>query len=159
MNLATGMSNLILYYEIADGDPKDSTLYVTHRLHPSPYPVAESHNRLQPDLKPPHSTVLHKKRLLSILKTRRKERAMSIESARLFMERMKKDEEFRNRVIAGEDNEARLKLVKSEGFDFTKDEFLAVHGELSDAELEKVGGGVTPGCHTMFIAYDARWVA
>ncbi len=76
-----------------------------------------------------------------ILNTRRKERAMSIESARLFMERMKKDEEFRNRVIAGEDNEARLTLVKSEGFDFTKDELLAVHGELSDAELDEVAGG------------------
>ena len=47
---------------------------------------------------------------------------MSIESARAFVERMKTDGEFRNRVAEAESPEARARILKYEGFDFTDEE-------------------------------------
>ena len=70
---------------------------------------------------------------------------MSIESARAYFERMKTDEEFRNRVLNAETAEARLAIVQSEGFDFTKEEVDEVSSdELTDDELDMVAGGWTP---------------
>lgn len=66
---------------------------------------------------------------------------MSIESAKAFIERMKTDEEFRNRVTKAETAEARKAIVEAEGFDFTKDEIEKVRIELSDDELDLVTGG------------------
>ena len=73
---------------------------------------------------------------------------MSIESARAYFERMKTDEEFRNRVLNAETAEARLAIVQSEGFDFTKEEVDEVSSdELTEDELDMVAGGWTPvGC-------------
>ncbi|MGW8320582.1 MAG: Nif11-like leader peptide family RiPP precursor [Thermodesulfobacteriota bacterium] len=47
---------------------------------------------------------------------------MSIESARAFVERMKTDREFRNRVAEAESPEVRARILKYEGFDFTDEE-------------------------------------
>ena len=47
---------------------------------------------------------------------------MSIESAKAFVERMKTDGEFRNRVAEAESPEARARILKYEGFDFTDEE-------------------------------------
>ncbi len=47
---------------------------------------------------------------------------MSIESAKEFVERMKTDSEFRKRVVEAESLEVRDRILKYEGFDFTKEE-------------------------------------
>ena len=44
---------------------------------------------------------------------------MSHEAAQAFIEKMKSDEAFRARVMAEQDEAARLKLINAEGFDCT----------------------------------------
>ena len=68
---------------------------------------------------------------------------MSIESAKAFMERMKTDEDFRNKVNECKDNEARKALVVKEGYDFTVEELKGTRlVVLTDEELDSVGGGL-----------------
>ena len=55
-----------------------------------------------------------------------KEQDMSIESARGFVERMKTDGEFRNRVAEAESPEIRARILKYEGYDFTDEELDAL---------------------------------
>ncbi len=50
---------------------------------------------------------------------------MSIESAKAFLERMKTDEDFRKEVGEKSSPEDRAKLVKDNGFDFTKEAIYA----------------------------------
>ncbi len=66
---------------------------------------------------------------------------MSIESARAFLERIRKDENFRSRVGEKETAEQRMEFVRSEGFDFAKEELDEVQSELGDSELDAVAGG------------------
>ncbi len=66
---------------------------------------------------------------------------MSIEQARRFIERVHADDEFRVRVLAEQDVDARMELIRSEGFDCTAEEIAAVLVALADARLENVGGG------------------
>ncbi len=54
---------------------------------------------------------------------------MSSESAKAFVEKMRADRKFNGRVTAAKDKEARTTLVKSEGFDFTRDELNLVFSE------------------------------
>jgi len=70
---------------------------------------------------------------------------MSIESASAFMERMKTDEDFRDRITKAEDAEQRGEIVVAEGFDFTREEVESVANELSDEELNAVAGGSETG--------------
>ena len=66
---------------------------------------------------------------------------MSAEQAKAFVEKMKSDEAFRERVMAEEDVEARMALIGAEGFDCSAEEIAALQ-ELSEAELSgAVGGG------------------
>jgi predicted ribosomally synthesized peptide with nif11-like leader len=65
---------------------------------------------------------------------------MSIESAKLFSERMKKDEEFAKKVIACKDIEDRNALIQKAGFDFTASEFREAGMILSDDELDDIVG-------------------
>jgi len=51
---------------------------------------------------------------------------MSIESAKAFVERMKTNGEFRNRVAEAESPEARARILKYEGFDFTDEELASL---------------------------------
>ena len=51
---------------------------------------------------------------------------MSIESAKAYIDRILIDEEFKNRVNEAVTAEARNVVVKSEGFDFTKEEIESV---------------------------------
>ncbi len=66
---------------------------------------------------------------------------MSLDQARAFIEKMKSDVAFKERVLAIEDVAERLKLIKSEGFDCSQAEVKEVAGELSDTELDDVAGG------------------
>jgi predicted ribosomally synthesized peptide with nif11-like leader len=47
---------------------------------------------------------------------------MSIESAKAFVERMKADGEFRQRIAEAESSEVKAMILKYEGFDFTDKE-------------------------------------
>ena len=64
---------------------------------------------------------------------------MSIESAKEFLERVKNDEDFRKECEKSPP-EDWMKFVEENGFDFSKGEFEQVKSELSDGELEVVGG-------------------
>jgi predicted ribosomally synthesized peptide with nif11-like leader len=66
---------------------------------------------------------------------------MSEQAAQAFIERMKSDADFRAKVMAEEDVEARLALIGAEGFDCSAEEIGALQ-ELTEAELGgAVGGG------------------
>jgi predicted ribosomally synthesized peptide with nif11-like leader len=75
---------------------------------------------------------------------------MSKESAKLLIEKLKNDEEFRNRILAEEDLDERLKLIKDSGFDCTVEEIEAEQAELSDDELDNVSGGFQLPCFFHF---------
>lgn len=71
---------------------------------------------------------------------------MSIESARLFWERMKTDENFVKLINGCKDAESRMLCVKAAGFCFTADEAREVSCELSDEEMDMVAGSGTAKC-------------
>jgi len=73
---------------------------------------------------------------------------MSEEQAQAFVEKMKRDEAFRAKVMAEEGVEARMALIGAEGFDCSAEEIAALQ-ELGDAELSGVAGGAWCG--------DAGW--
>ena len=70
---------------------------------------------------------------------------MSEAAAQAFIEKMKTDEAFRERVMAVEDVDARMALIGAEGFDCSAEEIGALQ-ELSEADLSgSVTGGEVPG--------------
>ncbi len=76
---------------------------------------------------------------------------MSVESAKKFVAKVKADPAFAKAVQGAANPQARTKLIKAAGFDFTpKDLDQARKGELSEQELEAVSGGaytcVTDAC-------------
>lgn len=70
---------------------------------------------------------------------------MSVENAKKFLQRLESDEAFRKKIADADGFEARVAIVKGEGFDFSKADMEKAHptsdGELSDEELESVAGG------------------
>ena len=78
---------------------------------------------------------------------------MSLDQARLFIEKMKSDEAFAKRVMAIGDVAARLACIQSEGFACSEAEIKEVSGELNDAELDSAAGAAcaayirSNGCH------------
>lgn len=72
---------------------------------------------------------------------KKEEKLMSIESVKAYIERLKTDEEFQERVKAAADKEARAALVKAEGFDFSEEDVKEVTKQLSDTELEQIVAG------------------
>lgn len=88
---------------------------------------------------------------------------MSMKSAKLFVERMKNDEDFRNRVNECKNNETRKAFVLKEGFDFTGEDIELVKAELSDEDLIGLSGAApvycwtgTAGCLTDPGVYSAK---
>lgn len=67
---------------------------------------------------------------------------MSIQSARDFLVKIAKDEEFRNRLSACKTTVEQLRCAQEAGFEFTSDEMRAAHSELQDVDLEVISGGV-----------------
>ena len=67
---------------------------------------------------------------------------MSIESAKAFIEKMKTDEDFNQKVKGCKDAEERMAFVKEAGFDFTSEELKEVSENLSDDDLDGVAGGI-----------------
>ncbi len=76
---------------------------------------------------------------------------MSVESARAFYERMITDEAFRTQHHRAATDDERREIVLAAGYNFTPEEWEAAltqisessNGELSDAELTAVSGGVS----------------
>jgi len=69
---------------------------------------------------------------------------MSLESAKAFVEKVKKNEDFRKKVNACKGNEARKAFALKEGFDFTVQEIKEVTSELtelSDDDINRIGAG------------------
>ena len=58
-----------------------------------------------------------------------------------FIERMKTDENFKNRVTRAETAEARRAIVDQEDFDLTREEISSVTSQLSDKEVDAVARG------------------
>ena len=71
---------------------------------------------------------------------------MSIESAKSYIERMKTDKEFAQKVIGCKDAEARTAFVKACGFDFTINELREETMELTDNDIEFISGGGSSKC-------------
>ncbi|WP_019503881.1 Nif11-like leader peptide family RiPP precursor [Pleurocapsa sp. PCC 7319] len=78
---------------------------------------------------------------------------MSIENAKSFYERVSTDKQFRTQLENTASAEERQKIIQAAGFEFTnqeweiaKEQILATsesnNGELSEAELTAVSGGV-----------------
>jgi predicted ribosomally synthesized peptide with nif11-like leader len=80
-------------------------------------------------------------RVRTVYQFKPKENIMSLDQARLFIEKMKSDEAFAKRVMAIEDVAERINLIKCEGFNCNEVEINAVSSELSDEELDDAAGG------------------
>ena len=72
---------------------------------------------------------------------------MSMEQAKLFIERMMKDEEFRTRIMAVDDVAERMKIVNAEGYDCTSEEIKTMSEDISDNSVVGIAGGGVGGCH------------
>ena len=66
---------------------------------------------------------------------------MSLEQAKLFLERMKVDEAFRAKIMSVQGVAERLRMANSEGYDFSEEEIKTVLAELGDAVVEGIAGG------------------
>lgn len=75
---------------------------------------------------------------------------MSKESAKLLIEKLQVDEEFRNQILMVEELDERLKQIKAAGFDCTAEEIEAEQSELSDDELDNLAGGFQLPCFFHF---------
>jgi predicted ribosomally synthesized peptide with nif11-like leader len=66
---------------------------------------------------------------------------MSIESARDFLTKAAKDEEFRTPLGGCKGGADRYQFAQGAGFEFTGDEMKAAGSELQDADLDVISGG------------------
>lgn len=66
---------------------------------------------------------------------------MSIESAKAFIDRLKTDEDFRNRVTATKTVEDRKAMIEAEGFEFSTEDIEEGKNSLSEDDLAIVSGG------------------
>jgi predicted ribosomally synthesized peptide with nif11-like leader len=66
---------------------------------------------------------------------------MSIQSARDFLTKVAKDEEFRKRLGGCKSGAEQQQFAQGAGFEFTGEEMKAAAGELQDADLDVISGG------------------
>ena len=72
----------------------------------------------------------------SLKKFNPKEGLMSVEIARAFVERMRKDLEFKKKILAAESAAKRKELIKSAGFDFERMHLDSLLSELTPEERD-----------------------
>ena len=65
-----------------------------------------------------------------------KEVIMSVEAARAFVERMRRDEEFKKQMLAAESAAKRKEIIKNEGFDFERMHLDSLVSELTPEERD-----------------------
>ena len=82
---------------------------------------------------------------------------MSLESARAYIEKMREDGGFREKVKGASSPEEKGKMIQEAGFEFTQEELKQAAEEipLSDDELESVAGGAMIGGGDCTI--DGEW--
>ena len=82
---------------------------------------------------------------------------MSMQSARDFLTKVAKDEEFSKRLSGCKTRADQYQFAQGAGFEFTGDEMRAAAGELQDADLDVVSGacGSSTGgaCQTAGVIY------
>jgi predicted ribosomally synthesized peptide with nif11-like leader len=71
---------------------------------------------------------------------------MSLDQARAFIEKMKSDEAFRDRILAIEGIDARLAAASGAGVQVTESELKEVQSELTDDQLDAAAGGEEAWC-------------
>jgi len=69
---------------------------------------------------------------------------MSLESAKAFLERMKIDQEFAQKIMVATTTDSRMTLARAEGFNCTLQEVEQATSKLTDDELDQVVGGSQP---------------
>ncbi|MDT9547770.1 Nif11-like leader peptide family natural product precursor [Chlorobium phaeovibrioides] len=72
---------------------------------------------------------------------------MSIEQAKLALEKVKSDKAFADQAMAIENLDERIKFINESGFECTLEEVKAASEELGDADLDNVAGGCFAHCH------------
>ncbi len=75
---------------------------------------------------------------------------MSVQAAKDFVAKIKEDKSLEDSLVSADDDDARRKIAKDTGFDFTRDEMKEAISEisgkqLSDDDLDSVAGGVGAG--------------
>jgi len=71
---------------------------------------------------------------------------MSVESAKAFMERMKTDEVFREKIGRAKDREARFKILSDAGFQFSSADFKKASAPLDEDFLEGISAANCRAC-------------
>ncbi|MBM3122509.1 MAG: Nif11-like leader peptide family natural product precursor [Chloroflexi bacterium] len=71
---------------------------------------------------------------------------MSEESAKAFIDKASSDTELAAELDAAASADARLAIAKAAGFEFTREEFEAARGHITEAELESVAAGRECNC-------------
>lgn len=71
---------------------------------------------------------------------------MSIQSARDFLTKVAKDEEFSKRLGGCKTKAEQQQFAQAAGFEFTGEEIRAVSSELQDQDLEVIAGGCCGTC-------------
>ena len=66
---------------------------------------------------------------------------MCVQSARDFLTKVSKDEEFRKELGGCKTRAEQQQFAQGAGFDFTGDEMKAAASELQDADLDVISGG------------------
>jgi len=72
----------------------------------------------------------------SLPKFRPKEGSRSVESARAFVEKLRKDLAFKKQILAAESAAKRKELIKSAGFDFDRTHLDSLVSELTSEERD-----------------------
>ncbi len=66
---------------------------------------------------------------------------MSKEETKVFLERIKNDEEFAKKILSLESSNELDNFLQGEGFNLNTDNIKELNDELSDTELESITGG------------------
>ena len=71
---------------------------------------------------------------------------MSQDGVQAFLDRVDKDESFRDQLLAADGKDARIQLARDSGFDVTEEDFDEIRRqheteELSEEDLQKIAGG------------------
>lgn len=76
---------------------------------------------------------------------------MSVEQAKAFIERMKTDATFRDRINSIDETAAKLHQITAEGYDCSQEDIYLITSELSDIAVGFISGGV---CYENYITQD-----
>jgi len=67
---------------------------------------------------------------------------MSVESAKAFLERLKTDEEFADRIVGFTDEQARMSFINKAGFTYSPEDIQKAAAEVSNTVLTTTADGV-----------------